>query len=55
VPVVSVFENPLFGVDGIVKRILDLGIATAALLVTAIPMAIIALAVKLTSKGPVAA
>ena len=35
------------------KRILDLGIATAALLVTAIPMAIIALAVKLTSKGPV--
>ena len=53
VPVVSVFENPLFGVDGMVKRVLDLGIATAALTVAAIPMAIIALAVKLTSKGPI--
>ena len=52
-PVVSVFENPLFGVDGVFKRILDLGIATAALLVAGIPMMIIAAAVKLTSSGPV--
>lgn len=52
-PVVSVFENPLFGVDGVLKRTLDLAIATVALLVAAIPMAIIAMAVKLTSRGPV--
>ncbi len=53
VPVVSVFENPLFGVDGIAKRFLDLVIATAALCVVAAPMAVIAAAVKLTSSGPV--
>ena len=53
VPVVSVFENPLFGVDGVVKRVLDLMISTAALLVAGIPMLLIAAAVKLTSKGPV--
>ena len=53
VPVVSVFENPLFGVDGVVKRCLDLVVATAALLVAGIPMLMIAAAVKLTSKGPV--
>ena len=31
-PAVSVFENPLFGVDGVVKRVADLMIATLALL-----------------------
>jgi putative colanic acid biosynthesis UDP-glucose lipid carrier transferase len=53
VPVVSVFENPLFGVDGVMKRILDLVVSTAALTVAGIPMLLIATAVKLTSKGPV--
>ncbi|QEF97011.1 UDP-glucose:undecaprenyl-phosphate glucose-1-phosphate transferase [Stieleria maiorica] len=52
-PAVSVFENPLFGVDGVLKRIADVTIASAALLVAAIPMTMIAIAVKLTSKGPV--
>ena len=53
VPVVSVFENPLFGVDGVFKRVLDVIVASAALLVTGPPMLAIAAAVKLTSKGPV--
>lgn len=53
VPVVSVFESPLFGVDGVIKRVLDLIVSTAALLVAGIPMLLIAAAVKLTSKGPV--
>lgn len=53
VPVVSVFENPLFGVDGVVKRVLDLIVATAALIFAGIPMLMIAAAVKLTSRGPV--
>jgi len=52
-PAVSVFENPLFGVDGVVKRIADLIIASAAILIAAIPMTIIALTVKLTSAGPI--
>jgi putative colanic acid biosynthesis UDP-glucose lipid carrier transferase len=52
-PVVSVFENPLYGIDGAAKRALDLvggGLALAAL---ALPMAVIALFIKLTSRGPV--
>ncbi|TWU59152.1 UDP-glucose:undecaprenyl-phosphate glucose-1-phosphate transferase [Rubripirellula tenax] len=52
-PAVSVFENPLFGVDGVVKRVADIAIATAALVTAALPMAAIAFAVKFTSPGPV--
>ncbi|MEL7499186.1 MAG: undecaprenyl-phosphate glucose phosphotransferase [Planctomycetota bacterium] len=52
-PVVSVFENPLYGVDGVMKRCVDMVLAGIALLIAGIPMAMIALAVKLTSKGPV--
>lgn len=50
---VSIFENPLDGIDGFAKRLTDVLIATCALLVAAIPMSLIALAVKLTSPGPV--
>jgi putative colanic acid biosynthesis UDP-glucose lipid carrier transferase len=52
-PAVSVFENPLFGVDGIIKRLADLVIASLALAAAAIPMLVIAIAVKLSSPGPV--
>lgn len=52
-PAVSVFENPLFGVDGLLKRVSDIAIAGAALVVAAIPMILIAITVKMTSKGPV--
>ena len=52
-PVVSVFENPLFGVDGMLKRMLDVTVASMALLVAGIPMLIVAALVKLTSKGPI--
>ena len=52
-PVVSVFENPLFGVDGMLKRSVDLALAVVALMIAAIPMALIAIAVKLTSRGPI--
>ena len=52
-PAVSVFENPFYGVDGLVKRVLDVTIGSALLLVLAIPMLLIALAVKVTSRGPI--
>ena len=52
-PAVSVFENPLFGVDGILKRITDFILAVAGLVVAFIPMTLIAIGIKLTSKGPV--
>ncbi len=50
---VSVFETPFYGVDGAMKRCLDLCVAAAALLVAGIPMLIIAALIKLTSRGPI--
>lgn len=52
-PAVSVFENPFYGVDGMVKRLLDVVVGSAALACAALPMGMIALAVKLSSPGPV--
>lgn len=52
-PAVSVFENPLYGVDGLAKRSVDLLLGSLGLAAAAIPMLIIAAMVKLTSKGPV--
>lgn len=52
-PVVSVFENPFYGVDGVFKRGVDLFVGLIALALAAIPMLLVAVAIKLTSKGPV--
>ncbi|MCE5267537.1 MAG: undecaprenyl-phosphate glucose phosphotransferase [Planctomycetaceae bacterium] len=51
-PVVSVFDTPLYGVDGLVKRACDIVFGGALLLAAALPMAAIAAGVKLTSPGP---
>ncbi|MGI9518823.1 MAG: undecaprenyl-phosphate glucose phosphotransferase, partial [Pirellulaceae bacterium] len=52
-PVVSVFENPFYGVDGLLKRFCDIGLAALFLIIAALPMLLIGLAIKLTSPGPV--
>ncbi len=52
-PVVSVFENPFYGVDGVVKRAFDMGLASILLAILAFPMLVIAAVIKLTSDGPV--
>lgn len=52
-PVVSVFENPFYGVDGMAKRICDVAMASLALVAAALPMMVIAVLIKLTSRGPV--
>lgn len=52
-PVVSVFENPLYGVDGLMKRTTDIVFGSLILLLCALPMLAIALAVKFTSPGPI--
>lgn len=52
-PAVSVFENPLYGVDGLVKRVFDLVVSSVLLLVLAIPLTLVAIAIKCTSRGPV--
>lgn len=51
-PVVSVFENPLYGIDGLAKRLSDLLLGGLALALFAVPMAAIAVAIRLTSPGP---
>jgi putative colanic acid biosynthesis UDP-glucose lipid carrier transferase len=52
-PAVSVFENPFYGVDGLVKRMADLLFASLFLVVAAMPMLLIAIAIRCTSRGPV--
>jgi putative colanic acid biosynthesis UDP-glucose lipid carrier transferase len=52
-PAVSVFENPFYGVHGIAKRLCDVALATVFLVFAALPMLVIAAAIKLTSPGPV--
>lgn len=52
-PAVSVFETPLYGVDGWLKRVFDLSIATVGLLAISPVMLVCALLVKATSPGPV--
>jgi putative colanic acid biosynthesis UDP-glucose lipid carrier transferase len=52
-PVVSIFENPFYGVDGIVKHALDFLLACCLIVALSPLLLAIALAVKLTSSGPV--
>ena len=43
-PVVSVFENPFYGIDGLAKRLSDLCFGGLLLALAAVPMAVIAVA-----------
>jgi len=52
-PVVSMCETPFYGYGGLVKRVTDVGFALLILMFAAPLMALVALAVKLTSPGPV--
>lgn len=52
-PVVSVFETPITGIDGVLKRGFDLAVSLVLLAVLAIPLAVIATLVKMSSPGPV--
>src|SRR5580765_2023824 len=53
VPVININDVPLQGFNSIVKRTIDVVLSLAALLVLAIPLAVIALLVRFTSNGPV--
>lgn len=52
-PTVSVIDNATQGLDSWVKKVEDLVIASIAVTLFAIPMALIAVGVKLSSQGPV--
>lgn len=53
IPVVSVFDTPFEGLGGWVKRAEDVILASIILCLIALPMLVIAIGVKLSSKGPV--
>jgi len=52
-PVVAVYDSPFVGVPGMVKRLVDILIASFALLLAGPLMLAVALAIKLDSRGPV--
>ena len=53
IPIVSVFDTPFWGIDGWLKRIQDVLFTIIILAIISIPMVLIAIAVKLSSAGPV--
>lgn len=53
IPVVSIYDSPFYGVDGMVKRIFDIVLASFVLLIAGLPMLMVAIAIKLTSPGPI--
>jgi putative colanic acid biosynthesis UDP-glucose lipid carrier transferase len=52
-PAISIFESPFKGMNAWVKRIEDICLGLTILLLVGLPMLIIAIMIKLTSKGPV--
>ena len=52
-PVVSIFETPFYGVDGMLKRVEDFMLGNIFFLITLVPMIFIAIGVKLSSPGPI--
>jgi putative colanic acid biosynthesis UDP-glucose lipid carrier transferase len=53
IPVVSVFDTPFNAMDGLAKRIEDLILCLLILPLIAIPMLAIAIAIKVSSPGPI--
>ena len=52
-PVVSVFESPMYGVDGWLKRALDLSISLVGIVLISPVLLLCGLFVKFTSPGPI--
>jgi putative colanic acid biosynthesis UDP-glucose lipid carrier transferase len=53
VQTISIYNNPMKGSGGALKRVEDIGLSLAILTIIALPMLVIALGITLTSKGPV--
>ena len=53
IPIVSIYESPMDDLGAILKRLMDIVLSIIILVIIAIPMLIIALAIKLTSRGPI--
>jgi exopolysaccharide biosynthesis polyprenyl glycosylphosphotransferase len=53
IPVISLAETPIRGWNWVMKRAMDIAFSAVFLVFLAVPFAVIAVLVKLTSKGPV--
>ncbi len=53
IPIVSIYESPMDDLEAILKRVMDISLSSIILIIIALPMLIIAIAIKLTSPGPV--
>ena len=52
-PIISVNDVPLHGINTAFKRVIDIGLSVTALLTFSVPMAVIALLVRYASPGPI--
>ena len=52
-PTISIFDTPMDGINRFVKRLADIAIGSLILMLIALPMLVIAAAVKYSSPGPV--
>ena len=52
-PAIALCETPLFGAFGVIKRMEDIVLALLSLITFSVPMIVIAIAIKMTSKGPI--
>jgi putative colanic acid biosynthesis UDP-glucose lipid carrier transferase len=52
-PTISIFESPMDGSNAIVKRLEDIFLTLAILCMISVPMIFIAIAIRITSQGPV--
>ena len=53
IPVVAMLETPFFGYRGVAKRVLDVGFSALVLLLLVPLLLVIALAIKVSSAGPI--
>ncbi len=53
IPIININDVPLQGLNSAIKRTVDIVLSAVALLVLAIPLAIVAALVRLTSPGPI--
>ena len=53
VPIISINDVPLQGLNSLIKRTIDVAVASVALVFLGLPLAVIAALVKATSPGPV--
>jgi putative colanic acid biosynthesis UDP-glucose lipid carrier transferase len=52
-PLIAVCESPFIGLSGLIKRIMDLAISAALIIGTSPILAMVAIGVKMSSRGPV--